>query len=355
MEQIAVLCSIIFFATLLSVLFQNLGMFMKKHGMTHAINGILYLIWILLGFYDIIFQFNFSSRIYLIYDIVLGMAGTLLPLTAAFEFQHRNVKNVASGTLDEHATVTYNEMIEHSFYQFLNLLQIIYIHSYSCIPNMSLGCSIALSLLATSPWLIRHKFPIHKFSDNFNKIDQKSSSFIRFLYRIKKYQYIFYKHFLLHGLNMSLACHALPILNSYHSAIGTHHSYSMNYISITDTDIPSTYTSTTASASSNIIPLTLGNNRSFRLYWLLLNTAYVMEFFLQTLVKKKYLSQSNMLNLQLLLMFASTLAAIFVLHRVNLIIVIMSCIMNIVNRKYDFLNMCIIYGVILAGGALQYY
>lgn len=337
MEKLSLLCSILFLAIVLSVIFQNPRMFTKKHGITHAINGFIYLIWILIGFYDITFQLNSNTVTYLINDIVLGIAGTLLPLTAAYEFQHRHVKNVASGTLDEHATVTYNEMIEHSFYQFLNLLQIIYIHSYSYIPNINLWYRIAASLLITSPWLIRHHFPIHKFSDNYIKIDQKSSNLVRFLYRIKKYQYIFYKHFLLHGLNISLACYTLPMFMTHNSSSDLH------AIKI------STIANFNASASNavSVDVSTFGSNRLFRLYWLLLNTSYVMEFFLQTLVKKKYLLQSTMLCLQQLLMFASTLAAIFVLGHVKLSIALLSCVMNLVNRKFDFLNMCIIYGLIM--------
>ena len=34
------------------------------------------------------------------------------------------VKSVASGTLEQEATVTSDEMVEHSFYQMLNLVQV---------------------------------------------------------------------------------------------------------------------------------------------------------------------------------------------------------------------------------------
>lgn len=59
------------------------------------------------------------------------------------------------------------------------------------------------------------------------------------MYRLKKYQYLLYKHFLLHGLNISVAI------------------------------------------SGEAIAAT----PPFRLYWLSLNAAYVLEFFLQTLVR----------------------------------------------------------------------
>lgn len=53
------------------------------------------------------------------------MLGTALTLTAAFDFRaaHSRVRNVASGALDDDATVTFSEMIEHSFYQGQNLVQ----------------------------------------------------------------------------------------------------------------------------------------------------------------------------------------------------------------------------------------
>jgi hypothetical protein len=33
------------------------------------------------------------------------------------------------------------------------------------------------------------------------------------MYRVKKYQYVFYKHFLLHGLNVSIAIWPINITN----------------------------------------------------------------------------------------------------------------------------------------------
>ena len=57
---------------------------------------------------------------------MLGLSGTALTLTAARDFgpAHGRVRNVASGALDEKATVTSSEMIEHAFYQLLNLAQV---------------------------------------------------------------------------------------------------------------------------------------------------------------------------------------------------------------------------------------
>ena len=44
------------------------------------------------------------------------------------------------------------------------------------------------------------------------------------------------------------------------------------------------------------------NSRKRTLYWLCLNTAYVFEFYMQSLVKRGYLSQGAMLVCQQVLM-----------------------------------------------------
>lgn len=268
-------------------------MFTRKHGRNHAIIGLIYLVCLLYGLFSVSVD-NISPLSRIVYDISLGVVGTLLPLTAARDFGHKNIKNVASGTLDEHATVTYSEMIEHSFYQGLNLLQVIYFHGITA--NTPLNTRIIYLLLVTSPWLLRNYFPINKFSDNYVKIDDKSTPLIRLLYRIKKYQYVFYKHFLLHGLNISVALNGYQIIDTM----------------------------------------------EFRLYWLLLNTSYTMEFFLQTLVKKRYMTQNWMLHLQKVLMLASSIAAYNVLLYVNVYVAIISMIFNFINRKHDVLNTLII-------------
>ena len=258
-------------------------LFLKKfwHGpFIHSTIGMFYLLWLLVGFslaaifyfevYNSELQslFQHRSEVHFVYDVILGLLGIYLTLSAAHDFPHRKVKNFASGTLDEHATVSHGEMIEHSFYQGLNLVQIVYIHllSFVTAPQNKLF----LCLLATLPWLIRSRFPVNSFSANYspNNTDPKSTWFVKILYRIKKYQYVFYKHFLLHGLNVSL------VLQD----------------------------STSSGPGFAEWPV-------FRMYWLLLNTAYVMEFFLQTLVKKGHLKQQSMLHMQKLLMLASSIAA----------------------------------------------
>ena len=246
----------------------------------HALIGLLYLMWLFIGFVSTAMLIYHKSPLYLpltqheqfffYFDISLGVLGIILTLTAAKDFPHKNIKNFASGTLDQHATVTQGEMIEHSFYQGINLVQIIYIHLLSYATNPF--DKAALCLAATAPWLFRNKFPIHSFSSNYSPMnkDPKNTLIIKVLYRIKKYQYVFYKHFLLHGLNISLALRR----------------------GIDSGDSPAVC----------ISPV-------FRVYWLLLNTAYTMEFFLQTLVKKGHLQQHSMLRMQKLLMLVSSAAA----------------------------------------------
>jgi hypothetical protein len=281
------------FALLGSVLARHPRMFIKAHGRVHRITGLVFLVWICIGFVQVFTGLSIAGNS-LLYDVVLGIIGISLALSAAFEFKHKNVRNVASGTLDEHATVTYGEMIEHSFYQGINLVQIVFLHCIT--PHIPQVQRIFWALLVTSPWLIRKYFPVNHFSDNYTKIDEKSTDFIRLLYRIKKYQYVFYKHFLLHGLNLSVALYGYSI----------------------------------------------AEDRIFRLYWLLLNASYVLEFFLQSLVKKRYMSQFTMLSLQHLLMSASSFAAVSVLQLVDVRIAVASMLLNFSNRQQDMMNMIIL-------------
>jgi hypothetical protein len=293
-EQLTLALVGLFFLCLYQIITRHPEMFLKRLGRRHALTGLIYLMWITLGFVDLaksIFLVSFLP----LYFIILGTLGVCLTLLAAFEFQHKGVKNFASGTLDQHATVTYNEMIEHAYYQGLNLLQIVYL--YAC-PSFvgnhiwSMACRLLLLYIVTLPWYFRDAFPVHKFSDNYKYIDMQSTALIRTLYRVKKYQYIFYKHFVLRGLNISIC----------------------------------------------LRPSSLPAQWAFRLFWLLLNTSYVMEFFLQTLVKKRYLAQQHMLVLQHLLMLAASLSALTTLSYVSAVVALSSMVLNFVHRKHDLIN-----------------
>ena len=283
---------IYFFGQVFVISAINGSMFTKVYARRHRVCGAALFSWLVLGFVDI----SVGPMIPTItYDTILGMLGTATALTAAFDFKkaHSHVTNPASGTLDEDATVTFDEMIEHSFYQLLNLVQILYLHALEAYPSANIYQRAALAVCATLPWGARGFFPVNSFSDNYNK-GQQVVSLISILYRLKKYQYIFYKHFLLHGLNISLALH------------GDVQLVSLGY---------------------------------FRLYWLCLNTSYVMEFFLQTLVKKRYMQQTLMLVLQQVLMGVSTVAAVGVLAHVNVWLAFLSLLLNFTNRKKEIANM----------------
>jgi hypothetical protein len=172
---------------------------------------------------------------------------------------------------------------------------------------------------------VRRRLPVHSFSDNW-KIYQSKQNKIHepqrhqadtqqeleiLLYRIKKAQYLFYKHVVLHGLNIYMAVMAKS---------GTR--FTMPPYSL-----------------------------SWRIFWLLLNTSYVMEFFLQSLVKRRVvIGQSTMLWLQRWLMIsASAGAAVLLLQIVQAgatpmevymlpAISLVSLILNLKNRHHDVFN-----------------
>ena len=301
--------------------------FVKRPRRSHAITGLVYLTLLSMGYLDCMGISNVGPHGRLLFDIALGVAGIFLTLSAAADFSHKGVVNMASGTLDQHATVTHGEMIEHSFYQGLNLVQVCYLHASAALSSLSslspspqaLGTSklgaavfpLALLLAATLPWAARSAFPINRFSDNYNKLDPKSSALIRWMYRAKKYQYVFYKCYLLHGLNISRAL-----------------------------------VSISASTGPAELPESLPLSPTWRLYWLLLNTAYVMEFFLQTLVKKGYLSQPSMLVCNALLMVASTCAALPIISSVLPMAAALSLVLNFLWRGNDVVNTLIAFGLL---------
>ena len=313
----------IFFGILGLVLWNNFStLFLDRHGWRHRVAGLLHFIWLTLGLGLIYFspapaqvqvqvqahsQIRTSYRyhsyryhyIYVIYDVLLGIFGTTATLTAARDFPHKYIQNKQgqSGTLSQHAMVTQNEMLEHSFYQGLNLCQAIYLHFITTnttttttapIPSLHMSRTVTAILplfLVTLPWYIRHRFPTHSFSANWHHQNQnKQTSVELFLYKIKKWQYIFYKHVLFHGINIT----------TLFSLQQTTLTLTLTFPDFLDT-----------------IPLPLTHR--WRIYWTALNTSYVLEFFLQSLVKRNILSQYSMMWLQRMLMTASTIAAINVL------------------------------------------
>jgi hypothetical protein len=264
-------------------------LFLDRHGWSHRLAGAVHWMLLILGTATVPSQSSQPSKA-LLYDTLLASSGVIVTLTAAKDFPHRYVRNASgqSGTLAKTAMVTQAEMIEHSFYQLLNLFQALYLHT---IYSLSSKTERYIALLCvTAPWWLRSRFPVHSFSHNWKA---KTNSHETLLYRIKKAQYLFYKHVILHGLNLSLCV-----------------------------------------APSQFVTLL-----AWRIFWICLHTSYVMEFFLQTLVKRKVLSQSIMLALNRWLMLVSTLAALpSVVQVLRWDLALASLVLNFVNRHHDVVN-----------------
>jgi hypothetical protein len=281
------------------------ALFLSWHGWSHRLAGAMHLCWLGVGAWTIVarprepqasthddndYAYQYQYTIFG-YDLILGLLGILATLTAARDFPHKCIttnKTGQWGTLHRKAMVTQAEMMEHAFYQGLNLWQTMYLHALSFVDGNLLYCRLILLWLVAAPWLVRHKVPVHSFSHNWNTFSHQKKQQQRtdtpkeakdaevLLYRIKKGQYLFHKHVILHGVNLSLAV------------------------------------STTTTTAAMMIPY----STPWRVFWILLNTSYVVEFFLQTLVKRNVLRQSTMLRLQQGLMVAASLAALVVLQQV---------------------------------------
>jgi len=283
----------------------------------------------------------------LVYDITLGTSGIITTLTAASSFPHRHIHNRPgeSGTLSNDAIVTQGEMVEHSFYQGVNLVQVVFLHLVTWKVDLDdeerlsivvFGKRFGMLVLVTLPWAIRKRFPVNSFSANWRKNDEmnkkknnrhdnggirvgteKESKYlwlINGMYRFKKWQYVFYKHVILHGLNISVA---------------------------------SSYQSYKNDTTSLPLPLT----PQWRIFWLLLNTSYVMEFFLQSLVKRQVLSQKFMMVLNALLMISASIASMEsnVLGQVKVEAALISLFLNFYNRGHDVLNTMVTFIIVYFG------
>jgi len=275
--------------------FQQL--FLKRYARAHRLFGLALLFWLALGALLLFCRSTPSGMC--IYDIVLGLVSIGATVTAVQDFAvgHASVKNVASGILDEKTVVTLSEMKEHIFYQILNLAQILFLH-FVRVFGEALWVRLVGVTCVTCIWLARSSFPVNAFQDNYNQ-GQPVWSFVSIMYRTKKYQYVFYKHAMLHGVNITIAC-------------------------------------------ADVADRNLAIQPYFRRYWLCLNISYVMEFFLQSLVKGRHMPQATMLFLQQLMMTTSTIAACYVLAKdVDLIFALVSVLLNFVARGSDVSNVLI--------------
>ena len=236
LERASLLLLAPFALALLAAVARRPSIFVRRHGRAHRLLGGAHLAWLALGLADVAAFAPHRRVARLAHDVGLGALGTALTLAAAAAFdEKRGPRKFASGALDESAVVSRDEMLEHAFYQLLNLVQVLYLHALPAC-GAQMPARLALCLMATSPWLVRAAFPVHSFSANYATSGRREAM----LYRLKKWQYVAYKHALLHGLNLSAALATAEHGNS------------------------------------------LPQQRFFRLYWQCLNAAYVLEFFMQT-------------------------------------------------------------------------
>ena len=350
----------LFFTLLLTTLTlsnnaSGLKLFTHPHGRIHRLTGLFHLLWLLYGALFLINNNHYTQngkndwhRKCLLYDITLGTSGIITTLTAASSFPHRHIHNRPgeSGTLSNDAIVTQGEMVEHSFYQGVNLVQVVFLHFVTWVlvvdervlPIVVVFVKrFGMLLVVTLHWAIRKRFPVNSFSANWRRKNvemkknnrhhdknggirvgtEKESKYlwlINGMYRFKKWQYVFYKHMILHGLNISVA---------------------------------SSYQSYKNDTTSLPLPLT----PQWRIFWLLLNTSYVMEFFLQSLVKRQVLSQKFMMVLNALLMISASIASMKsnVLGQVKVEAALISLFLNFYNRGHDVLNTMVTFIIVHFG------
>ena len=336
-----VACAAAYFAWVLSVVAPHAPrLFAPRFGRGHRLAGAAHLVLLLVGVADLLARvsqasFGASARPPLdlvalplgrarvsgafLYDALLGVSGCALTVTAASDFgiPRARLRNRASGALDDDQTVTREEIVEHLFYQALNVTQVVFLRLAPIVAAAHGRPGACASLaLATAPWLFRSAFPVNRFSANYRReplavadasalpersagTTAVSSLRVRRLYRLKKAQYVFLKHVLQHGLNVGVVVAARGSRRGANDA---------------------------SSSQSSLADAPL-----FRAYWLTLNAAFVMEFFMQTLVKKKKLSQRVMLRMNAMLMFTSSLAAAFVASKASLVAAATSCALNVLS------------------------
>ena len=321
LEQAALLLLAPFALALLAAIARRPSIFVRRHGRAHRLLGAAHLAWLALGLADVATFAPQRRAARLAHDVVLGTQGTALTLAAASAFDEKRRgprQKFASGALDEAAVVSRDEMLEHAFYQLLNLVQVLYLHALPAC-GAAVAPRLGLCLMATAPWLARAAFPVHSFSANYVTSGPREAV----LYRLKKWQYVAYKHALLHGLNLSAAL---------------------------------------ATAQHDSLP----QQCFFRLYWQCLNAAYVLEFFMQSracpnlvvaclprsclrtidvasaVVRRKMLRQSHMLAMNSTLMAASSCAALPVLSIVRPELALASLALNFAHRGHEVLNTALV-------------
>ena len=304
-RECASLCIASYFAVVLLVSARSRRAFLGKFGRRHRISGSLHL-GVLTLYCAHVVAHRKTNLDAATMDAMLFVSGLVLTLTAHWDFakahEHaeRRQLGVRSGVLHAKTAVTGAEMLEHAFYHVVNGFQIAYVHCVAqpWFVRSSAETRATACLLANSAWTARSRFPINSFSNNYR---DGMRDFESCMYRVKKWQYVLYKTVLLHGLNVSLAMRPVDLISLF----------------------------------------------EWRAFWFLLNAAYVLEFFLQTLVKRKYLRQRTMLVLNQALMLISTSAVVPVLRTaVEPHAAAMMFVLNFLNRKREMEN--VVVGLVAA-------
>ena len=130
--------ALLFFgARILLVVVIHRRMFVPKYGRGHRFLGLLMIVHMAVGLADACVGDMVPPPLVWVYDATLSVIGFSVSYSAACEFgpAHKHVRNEASGVLDQTATVTVAEMLEHCFYQLLNLVQALYLHAPPHLPN----------------------------------------------------------------------------------------------------------------------------------------------------------------------------------------------------------------------------
>ena len=184
----------VFFARLLLAVAAHPQMLYPRYGRSHRIVGMGFFAYLLCGIIDARLTHPiFPQRYSIAFDAGISVFGFATAFSAARDFggaRSHAVGSEASGILDEKATVSRSEMVEHCFYQLLNLAQIMYLYLLAAIGDRPMA-RIALAVSMTLPWLARSRFPVNSFSANYSKPGVGGTTpLIRFLYRMKKWQYL---------------------------------------------------------------------------------------------------------------------------------------------------------------------
>ena len=96
-------------------------------------------------------------RGFLVFDVMLGIMGTAATVSAAHHFGGTkgnggggDGKGGGSGVLDADATVSRSEMVEHAFYQLLNLTQVLMLHAMAWLDGAELPPPVAAAAVAVA-------------------------------------------------------------------------------------------------------------------------------------------------------------------------------------------------------------